>query len=93
MMGAAYQAKYALSQNESNFDEITRCLPEPALVCRPYHDAETVKQYKIIYKFVSHQTVCLRSVHFFLLYLQIYKSLVARYRKIIETAKNKTSTK
>lgn len=64
MIGAAYQAKYASSRNESNFDEITRCLPEPALVCRPYHDADT-----------------------------IYKSLVARYRKIIETAKNKTSTK
>ena len=42
MMGAAYQAKYALFRNERNFDEITRCLPEPTLVCRPYDDAETV---------------------------------------------------
>lgn len=42
MMGAAYQAKHGLLRNESNFDEITRCLPEPTLVCRPYNDAETV---------------------------------------------------
>ncbi|XP_003492243.1 xylulose kinase [Bombus impatiens] len=64
MMGAAYQAKHGLLRNESNFDEITRCLPEPTLVCRPYNDAET-----------------------------IYKSMVARYRKIVEKIKNKTSTK
>lgn len=42
MIGAAYQAKYALLRNESNFDEITRCLPEPTLICRPYDDAELV---------------------------------------------------
>lgn len=42
MMGAAYQAKHGLLRNESNFNEITRCLPEPTLVCRPYNDAETV---------------------------------------------------
>ena len=64
MMGAAYQAKHGLLRNESNFDEITRCLPEPTLVCRPYNDAET-----------------------------IYKSMVVRYRKIVEKIKNKTSTK
>ncbi|KOC59536.1 Xylulose kinase, partial [Habropoda laboriosa] len=64
MMGAAYQAKHALLRNESSFDEITRCLPEPTLVCRPYDDAES-----------------------------IYKSMVARYRKIVEQIKNKTSTK
>lgn len=42
MIGAAYQAKYALLRNECNFDEITRCLPEPTLICRPYDDAESV---------------------------------------------------
>lgn len=42
MIGAAYQAKYALLRNECNFDEITRCLPESTLICRPYDDAESV---------------------------------------------------
>lgn len=42
MMGAAYQAKHALFKNECDFNEITRCLPEPKLVCRPYDDADSV---------------------------------------------------
>ncbi|XP_076288116.1 xylulose kinase isoform X1 [Lasioglossum baleicum] len=63
MMGAAYLAKYALLRNESNFDEITRCLPEPTCVCRPYDDADS-----------------------------IYRSMVARYRKIVEQIMKKSST-
>ncbi|OAD52555.1 Xylulose kinase [Eufriesea mexicana] len=47
MMGAAYQAKHVLLQNEYNFDEITRCLPEPTLVCRPYDDADSVSSSNI----------------------------------------------
>ncbi|XP_053980420.1 xylulose kinase isoform X1 [Hylaeus volcanicus] len=58
MLGAAYQAKHALLRNESSFDEITRCLPEPTLVCRPYDDADS-----------------------------IYKSMVTRYRKIVDQIK------
>ena len=46
MMGAAYQAKHGLLRNECNFDEITRCLPEPKLVCHPYDDAESI--YKLM---------------------------------------------
>lgn len=42
MMGAAYQAKHALLRKESNFEEVTQCLPEPTLVCRPYDDAESI---------------------------------------------------
>ncbi|KAG7213110.1 hypothetical protein KM043_002433 [Ampulex compressa] len=42
MMGAAYQAKHALLRNEHTFDEITCCLPEPKLICRPYDDAESI---------------------------------------------------
>ncbi|XP_015183446.1 PREDICTED: xylulose kinase isoform X3 [Polistes dominula] len=42
MMGAAYQAKHGLLRNECNFEEITACLPEPKLVCRPYDDAESI---------------------------------------------------
>lgn len=47
MMGAAYQAKHVLLQNECKFDEITRCLPEPTLVCRPYDDADSVSSSNI----------------------------------------------
>ncbi|KAK2575698.1 hypothetical protein KPH14_012088 [Odynerus spinipes] len=42
MMGAAYQAKHGLLRNEFSFEEITACLPEPTLVCRPYDDAESI---------------------------------------------------
>lgn len=44
MMGAAYQAKYGLLQNNCSFDEITRCLPELTPVCQPYDDAESVSK-------------------------------------------------
>lgn len=62
MMGAAYQAKHALLRNKLNFDEITRCLPEPTIVCKPYADAES-----------------------------IYKSMVTRYRMLVEKILNKES--
>ncbi|CAL7933877.1 unnamed protein product [Xylocopa violacea] len=64
VMGAVYQAKHVLLRNECNFDEITRCLPEPTLACRPYNDADS-----------------------------IYKSMVVRYRRIVEQIKNKTNRK
>ncbi|XP_076384623.1 xylulose kinase isoform X2 [Megalopta genalis] len=63
MMGAAYLAKYALLRNECNFDEISRCLPEPTLACRPYDDADS-----------------------------IYRSMVVRYRRIVEQILKKSST-
>jgi len=44
MMGAAYQAKHGLLQNNCSFDEITCCLPELTLVCQPYDDAESVNK-------------------------------------------------
>ncbi|XP_043286890.1 xylulose kinase isoform X2 [Venturia canescens] len=42
MLGAAYQAKHALLRDKCSFEEITRCLPEPKLVCQPYDDAESI---------------------------------------------------
>lgn len=48
VIGAAYQAKYALLRNECNFDEITRCLPEPTLICRPYDDAESIYKAMVV---------------------------------------------
>lgn len=60
MLGAAYLAKYVLLKDQSNFDEVTNCLTEPKLICKPYDDAEA-----------------------------IYKTMVARYRKIVEKVKNK----
>lgn len=50
MMGAAYQAKHGLLQN--NFDEITRCLPEFTLVCQPYDDAESVSKTIFLISFI-----------------------------------------
>lgn len=41
-MGSAYRAKYALLKNEYSFEEIMKNLPEPTLICEPYHDADTV---------------------------------------------------
>ncbi|XP_017774210.1 PREDICTED: xylulose kinase [Nicrophorus vespilloides] len=42
MLGAAYQAKYALHKSESTYKEITSCLPEPQLICEPFTDAEDI---------------------------------------------------
>lgn len=42
MLGGAYQAKHGLLYGKKTFQEITKCLPEPQLVCQPYKDAETI---------------------------------------------------
>ncbi|XP_012286232.1 xylulose kinase isoform X2 [Orussus abietinus] len=41
-MGAAYQAKHALTRDRCTFAEITKDLPEPRLACQPYDDAESI---------------------------------------------------
>lgn len=43
-LGAAYQAKHGLLRDKLSFDEITKDLPEPVLVCKPYDDAESVSK-------------------------------------------------
>jgi len=49
MMGAAYQAKHGLLHSTCSFDELTRCLPELTLACRPYDDAESVSEFVKIF--------------------------------------------
>ncbi|XP_012062154.1 PREDICTED: xylulose kinase-like, partial [Atta cephalotes] len=62
MMGAAYQAKHGLLQNNCSFDEITRCLPELTLVCQPYDDAESIyKPMTIRYRKIIDQILKKRS--------------------------------
>uniref|UniRef100_A0A0C9REN4 Xylulose kinase n=1 Tax=Fopius arisanus TaxID=64838 RepID=A0A0C9REN4_9HYME len=45
VLGGAYQAKHALHRHESSFEQITSSIPEPTLLCRPYSDAESVRNY------------------------------------------------
>ncbi|CAG5106525.1 Similar to XYLB: Xylulose kinase (Homo sapiens) [Cotesia congregata] len=42
VLGAAYLAKYALHRDKNNFQEITKYIPEPQLLCTPYSDAESI---------------------------------------------------
>ncbi|EEZ98930.1 xylulose kinase [Tribolium castaneum] len=42
MLGAAYQAKHGLLGSQSNYFEITSCLPPPRLICQPYSDASEI---------------------------------------------------
>ncbi|KAG8036989.1 hypothetical protein G9C98_004311 [Cotesia typhae] len=42
VLGAAYLAKYALHRDKNNFQEITKYIPEPKLLCTPYSDAESI---------------------------------------------------
>ncbi|KYN20763.1 Xylulose kinase [Trachymyrmex cornetzi] len=62
MMGAAYQAKHGLMQNNCSFDEITHCLPELTLVCQPYDDAESIyKPMTVRYRKIIDQILKKRS--------------------------------
>ncbi|XP_018349320.1 PREDICTED: xylulose kinase [Trachymyrmex septentrionalis] len=62
MMGAAYQAKHGLLQNNCSFNEITRCLPELTLVCQPYDDAESIyKPMTVRYRKIIDQILKKRS--------------------------------
>ncbi|XP_066583123.1 xylulose kinase isoform X2 [Prorops nasuta] len=42
MMGAAYQARFSLMREHSNFEEEMNKLSEPKLACKPYSDADSI---------------------------------------------------
>lgn len=64
VMGAAYQAKHGLYRDKQSFEQITKCLPEPKLVCQPYNDAEFVSSTKSIV-FRKKCIFYTPSIHFF----------------------------